>query len=150
MTRRDQGKAWKSSLGCVYQVNILLHAQLAIRKKLCKHVSFYSPWYFPFVFLERFPSLQSHCGCIWRPKWRDRLWWLEGVSATVSQSRRANAGIRSMPWDGSKGNRPGQDGMLTTSHGSCFLTHRWHKALTGTIMLAKSLENYDAFLGHFF
>ena len=64
MTRRDLGKAWESSLGCVYQVNILLHAQLAIRKKLCKHVSFYSPWYFPFVFLERFPSLQLHCGCI--------------------------------------------------------------------------------------
>ena len=64
MTRRDPGKAWESSLSCVHQVNILLHVHLAIRKKeLCKHVSFYSPWYFPFVFLERFPSLQSHYGC---------------------------------------------------------------------------------------
>lgn len=44
MTRGDPGKAWESSLGCVHQVNILLHVQLAIRKKeLCKHVSFYSP-----------------------------------------------------------------------------------------------------------
>lgn len=70
MPRGDPGKAWESSLGCVHQVNILLHVQLAIRKKeLCKHVSFYSPWYFPFVFLERFPSLQSHHGCCLRPKW---------------------------------------------------------------------------------
>lgn len=45
MKRRDPGKAWESSLSCVHQVNILLHVQLAIRKKeLCKHVSFYSPW----------------------------------------------------------------------------------------------------------
>lgn len=59
MARRGRGLG--SPTGCTRQSQYFAKCSVCNQKQaLCKQVSFYSPWYFSFVFLERFSPPQLH------------------------------------------------------------------------------------------
>lgn len=69
---------------------------------LCKHVSFYSPWYFSFVFRERSPHPKPTVGVFADLRGGDRLQWLLGWKQVSGAHR-----------DGRGGTEPGQEGIVT-------------------------------------